>query len=211
MRGDLIPYFRDRSECNQKRLSTKAGDIRVLTEKRHTELSSPETVLMRGHKSINRAITTNVDLASRREREDGRWWWTGNGRRYGVSTILNQSAAKLPTQPPVKPWPISHPAVTLLEPPVSPPIIDSTSTFKPLRIIQSMEEPKKYWRRKLLPLDVLHPPAKLVAGMNMDSSITLRGGQDANEAKAIQAASECTKRVKEEKIRKLRAASRGIW
>ena len=211
MRGDVAPYFKDRSECNRKRLSTKAGDIKILTKKRHQRLDGPETVLMQAHRYVNGHISTDSQLASRVERENGRWWWTGNGRRYGVSTILNQSAAHLATQPPQTPWPIAQPIDNRLPVPPPPPVINSTSGFRPICMIHSTQEPEKYWRRKLLPLDVLDPPAKLVAGANADVTIMMRGGQDATEAKAIQAALDCAERVKAEKLRKIRAASRGAW
>ena len=81
----------------------------------------------------------------------------------------------------------------------------------PICIIHSAQEPEKYWRRKLLPLNVQNPPARLVAGANTDSSIMMRGGQDAVEAKAVQRALDCAERVKAERIRKMRAASRGGW
>ena len=109
MRGDLAPYFKDRSECNRKRLSTKAGDIKILTQKRHVKLDEPKRVLMQAHRAVKDNIAADVELASRLERGNGRWWWSGNGRRYGVSKILNQSVAKLATQPPRKPWTFAQP------------------------------------------------------------------------------------------------------
>ena len=215
MRGDLAPYFKDRSECNRKRLSTKAGDIKILTQKRHVKLDEPKRVLMQAHRAVNDNIAADVELASRLERGNGRWWWSGNGRRYGVSKILNQSVAKLATQPPRKPWPIAQPMENRLYLDAGksypPPVIDSKSGFSPICIIHSAQEPEKYWRRKLLPLNVQNPPARLVAGANMDSSIMMRGGQDAVEAKAVQRALDCAERVKAERIRKMRAASRGGW
>ena len=212
MRGAVAGYYRDRADFKLKQLSTKAGDLQLLINKEYRKLDDPGKILLQSHATVNDRISENSKISTQIERENGRWWWTGNGRRYGVSRILNQSSANLATQPPPKPWPISQPVVKSDIPLSPPPVIDSSSTFRPICEIQSSEIPGKYWRRKLLPIDVLDPPANSVAGAQVDPHLVSRAGQEGSaEAMAVQAALDSAERVKAEKKRRLRLASRGRW